>query len=218
MNTTVEHERTANALLLFYEKARPKGGPLDGDDGPHDAEMAGAEDGGQSACDKDSGVRGKGEGDENAAPANTAAVVKGKDGGDGVSSMAAFPGKSGGKRAPDSSTSVNLSPDSMSTSTESDLEGTVGCGSGTGGRAGGVGEGGKRAMVKAGEEEGRKVAMTADGVPLLDGVEAFSEEVWQANMQFMLNSYVFDTEFHHFLRRVYGVFCGVFFAGVVECC
>ena len=39
-------------------------------------------------------------------------------------------------------------------------------------------------------------ALTVGGVPLLDGVSAFSEELWLANAQFE----VLDTEFFIFLR------------------
>lgn len=109
MSTMVEHERTANALLLFYEKAVPR------------------EDG-----DVSEGVRNK----EGNAGDETVDPVKG-------SAM--------------------------------DAEAA-----GVGGERGGV--------------------LAVGGVPVLDGVETFSEEVWMANAQFMLNTYVFDTDFHHFLR------------------
>lgn len=101
----VEHERTANALLLFYEKVVPR------------------EDG--HVSDKEGDV-----GDETVDPAKESAM---------------------------------------------DAEA-----SGSGGEIGRV--------------------LAVGGVPVLDGVETFSEEVWMANAQFMLNTYVFDTDFHHFLR------------------
>lgn len=102
----VEHERTANALLLFYEKAVPR-----------------------EDCHVSDGVRIK-EGGEAVDPAKGSAMDTEASGGGG--------------------------------------------------------------------ERGRVLAV--GGVPVLDGVETFSEEVWMANAQFMLNTYVFDTDFHHFLR------------------
>ncbi|CAM9145531.1 unnamed protein product [Chrysoparadoxa australica] len=41
---------------------------------------------------------------------------------------------------------------------------------------------------------------TSSDALVLDGATAFGEEVWQANMQFTLQSYMLDAEFHAFLR------------------
>ncbi|CAN0437709.1 unnamed protein product [Discosporangium mesarthrocarpum] len=131
MTSSVESERVANALLLFYEKARPREFP------PEEASRDGA--------DKEQ-EKGKGKG-----------LDRGRD-----------------RDKDDSSTSANTTPssagDMMSTCESEKLNPPAGL------------EGGAMGMV-------------------LDGVEAFSDEVWQANVQFMLHSYVFDTEFHHFLRN-----------------
>lgn len=175
----MEHERTANALLLFYEKVRPRQFPAD------------------DVADMEEACLHKTESHSSSVTRGSASVGAG-DGGKRTSSEQPL--------------SAAHPPDNMSTSTvESDREG--GAGEEKTAVAGGVGVGGAggRAVVKATKRAGRRVG--PGGVPLLDGVEAFSEEVWQANVQFMLNSYVFDTEFHHFLRRVFFFCLFCFFAG-----
>ena len=180
----MEHERTANALLLFYEKVRPKAAPSDEDgDDDHDHKMEDAErEGGQTGQGTGEApeASGAGGGDGNAS-------VGGEGSGDGGGGNTATPPATvktdgNGKRILNS---PGQSQANMSPLTESELEGgggeeKVAAGGGVSG-SGGVGGGGAV-------------------VPMPDGVAAYAEEVWEANVQFMLNSYVFDTEFHHFLR------------------
>lgn len=163
----MEHERTANALLLFYEKVRPRQFPTD------DPDM-------EEACSQKQGT-------------GFAASRESTGAGDG------------GKRSSSEPVAAAHPSDNMSTSTtESDIEGGAGEEK-TAIHGSGVVGVGASAVAKVARGAGRRVG--PGGVPLLDGVEAFSEEVWQANVQFMLNSYVFDTEFHHFLRRVLLLYC-----------
>ena len=109
----MEHERTANAVLLFYEKAVPREESITGD---------GSAEGGHANAPQKEVV-----GEEKEKPVTV----------------------SGGSR-----------------------QGVVGGGE----------------------------VLTLGGVPLLDGVEAFADEVWQANAQFILNTDVFDPDFYIFFR------------------
>ena len=112
VSTTVEHERTSNAFLLFYEKAVPREESITGD---------GSAEGGHANAPQEEVV--------------------------------------GEKEKP-----VTVS-------------------------------GGSRQGVVGGGE-----VLTLGGVPLLDGAEAFSDEVYQANAHFMLNTNVFDPDFDIFFR------------------
>ncbi|CAN0111832.1 unnamed protein product, partial [Ectocarpus sp. 4 AP-2014] len=207
VSTTVEHERTANALLLFYEKVQPKGCRVpEGDaagaaaagrmsNGDHDGDQEMGDSIEATAAQADESAGG---GDENAAPLppppppppqgcpSGGAEDKGTTGDGGGDAGAT--GR--GSLVPPAAAADNMSP----VTTESDPDGPpppVGKGGGSAeSKLEVVGFGGKKAGAGAG------------GVPLLDGVEAYAEEVWEANVQYMLNSYVFDTEFHHFLRRI----------------
>eukprot|EP00903_Cladosiphon_okamuranus_P009694 g9223.t1 len=175
VSTTVEHERTANALLLFYEKVQAKGCATATATATTVTTAAADHDGDQqmedsSAVKTASASASELGGDENAAPT----TPLGPDSGSGTS------GKNAGV-GPGSKAADGLPPpppDNMSpATTESDAEGA----------------GGDR----------RPPSGVAPGkVSMLDGVEAYAEEVWEANVQYMLNSYVFDTEFHHFLREI----------------
>lgn len=225
VSSTVEHERTANALLLFYEKVRPREFPEDekargaarngrdnasASETPHEAQGGvGGEPTGAAA-----GSKGEAVAEDSHSSVGTARVTSssssmstssstptvGKPVSDNGNSTSSCGSSSSGRGAP-AAESKGDHPDNMSTSTESDLEG----GGDDKSSAPGVG-GSRRAMVKAGRHaagsKGGGNGKRALKVSLLDGIEAYSEEVWQANVQFMLNSYVFDTEFHHFLRRV----------------
>lgn len=178
----MEHERTANALLLFYEKVRPRGSPHDDTKAMEVAE---------GSVDKEDGTGGGGSGggDENAAPVVNSQLPSKTGEKPSVTGDGGATTDGSLKRVSDPTCHPT---DNMSTSTESDLEGCAGEEKSPALLAEGRG---RRAAGKSGRGKG-------GAPPLLDGIEAFSEEVWQANVQFMLNSYVFDTEFHHFLRRV----------------
>ncbi|CAN0312877.1 unnamed protein product [Ascophyllum nodosum] len=68
-----------------------------------------------------------------------------------------------------------------------------------------VGEKEKPVTVSGGSRQGvvgGGEVLTLGGVPLLDGAEAFSDEVYQANAHFMLNTNVFDPDFDIFLRTL----------------
>lgn len=206
VNTTVEHERTANALLLFYEKVQPKGcrhpegdaaGATAGAGGNRMSN--GEHDGDQEMGDSAEAVAAQadesnGGGDENAAPSPPPPPQGFPSGGAGDKGTT---GDSGGVDAEAKERGSLVPPpaaDNMSpVTTESDPDGPP--------PPPPVGKGGGSAESKL-EVVGFGGKAGAGAVPLLDGVEAYAEEVWEANVQYMLNSYVFDTEFHHFLRRV----------------
>lgn len=173
MSTTVEHERTANALLLFYEKVQPKGCVRPEGGAATAAAAAAAADherDGDHEMEDSSAVKA---GDENAAAPVPPSLDCGNAGGQAEN------GDGGGLPPPPN----NMSP----ATTESDAEG---------------GAGGDKKPPSGGVAGGAGPGPGAGKVLMLDGVEAYAEEVWEANVQYMLNSYVFDTEFHHFLRRV----------------
>lgn len=204
MRNTVEHERTANALLLFYEKVRPRE-DLSEDD--------------QISTDKTSNSDNSSINSGSTAvvtPVATAAaaaveqhdsVEETRDsaslsvGSPSSSPMesSALPETVTGKTADTAMlSSASIIADNISTSTESDLDAAVNEKSAA--SRDGVGAGRRGVGNKVAREVGRAAAGKV--IPLLDGVEAYSEEVWQANVQYMLNSYVFDPDFHKFLRRV----------------
>lgn len=192
----MEQERTANALLLFYEKVQPRDFPSDSHE-KH--EQKNATDQPQTAKDNadaiatagEQGVNGDARLEKTTRPSSpsssavsdmtttTTSAAPPPEGTAPVSTTATSSHSSTSKQRISESSSTSH-PDNMSTS-ESDLE--------------------NAAEEKSSADAGRE-KREPGGVALLDGVEAFSEEVWQANVQFMLNSYVFDTEFHHFLRQV----------------
>lgn len=167
----MEHERTANALLLFYEKVQPKGCAR-----PDGAAAATADHDGDQEMVDSSAVKAASEVgcDENAAPISPLGYSGGGGGGGGTA----------GSKAEDG---LPPPPDNMSpATTESDAEGA----------------GGDQKLPSGVDATGAGRRVGAGKVFMLDGVETYAEEVWEANVQYMLNSYVFDTEFHHFLRRV----------------
>lgn len=223
MSNTVEHERTANALLLFYEKVRPREFPPD-----ENAETAKNASTGSAANDPSSSTptmaQPKSDGDPAGREADTAkensrmqipsSVSTARMSSSSSSSLSTTletpASDSGGGKSCSNSGGIGAEakgdhPDNMSTSTESDLEGGGEEKSSVPPGAAAI----RRPVVKPGRPDSGSrggVGKTVT-VSLLDGVETYSEEVWQANVQFMLNSYVFDTEFHQFLRRVYFIRC-----------
>ncbi|CAM9150961.1 unnamed protein product, partial [Phaeothamnion confervicola] len=172
---TMEQERVANALLLFYEKVVPRRD----DDADAAASAASAA---APAVDGAAAVPGA------VLPLSGAAAPadwhrSGK-----------WPAEERDLRDGTADTVTPMETDQSPSAADF-------CGGGGGG-AEAVTAASAAAATAAAANAAVLAAAVRPAVVVTDGNTAFGEEVWRANVEFLLHSYVFDNEFHAFVREL----------------